>query len=74
MRRRFGSAKLGTVHANTSFRGMKLVFGVIDPAAQLRQGVSGEGPLRPRIMLVGEQPGDEEDRQGHPFVGPAASV
>src|SRR6202051_224971 len=27
-----------------------------------------------RIAMVGEQPGDEEDRQGHPFVGPAGKV
>ncbi|HWA62216.1 MAG TPA: UdgX family uracil-DNA binding protein [Caulobacteraceae bacterium] len=35
------------------------------------QGVPGEGPARARMMLVGEQPGDQEDRQGAPFVGPA---
>jgi uracil-DNA glycosylase len=38
------------------------------------QTVFGEGPERARIMLVGEQPGDEEDRAGHPFVGPAGQV
>ncbi len=31
----------------------------------------GEGPAKAKIMLVGEQPGDQEDLQGHPFVGPA---
>jgi DNA polymerase len=36
--------------------------------------VFGEGPERARFMLVGEQPGDQEDRQGHPFVGPAGRV
>lgn len=35
------------------------------------QTVFGEGPARAAIMMVGEQPGDQEDRQGHPFVGPA---
>ena len=35
------------------------------------QTVFGEGLKRSRVMLVGEQPGDQEDRQGHPFVGPA---
>jgi DNA polymerase len=35
------------------------------------QGVPGAGSLRAKVMLVGEQPGDEEDRQGVPFVGPA---
>jgi uracil-DNA glycosylase len=38
------------------------------------QTVFGEGPPRAAIMLVGEQPGNEEDRQGHPFVGPAGGV
>jgi uracil-DNA glycosylase len=38
------------------------------------QTVFGEGLRRARLMLVGEQPGDEEDRQGHPFVGPAGRV
>lgn len=36
--------------------------------------VFGEGPPDARIMIVGEQPGDEEDRAGHPFVGPAGQV
>jgi DNA polymerase len=35
------------------------------------QTVFGEGPRSARIMLVGEMPGDREDREGHPFVGPA---
>jgi DNA polymerase len=35
------------------------------------QVVVGEGPRRAALMLVGEQPGDEEDRAGRPFVGPA---
>jgi uracil-DNA glycosylase family protein len=35
------------------------------------QVVPGEGAVNARIMLVGEQPGDKEDRAGKPFVGPA---
>ena len=35
------------------------------------QTVFGEGPADARLMLVGEVPGDREDREGHPFVGPA---
>jgi uracil-DNA glycosylase family protein len=35
------------------------------------QTVFGEGPAKARLMLVGEMPGDREDREGHPFVGPA---
>ena len=38
------------------------------------QGVTGEGPTDARLMLVGEQPGDEEDQQGLPFVGPAGRL
>ena len=38
------------------------------------QTVFGEGPLDARIIFVGEQPGDQEDLAGHPFVGPAGEV
>jgi DNA polymerase len=38
------------------------------------QTVFGDGDASAHLMLVGEQPGDQEDRQGHPFVGPAGSV
>lgn len=38
------------------------------------QVVPGEGPARARIMMVGEQPGDREDKAGKPFVGPAGGV
>jgi DNA polymerase len=38
------------------------------------QAVAGEGPQSARIMFVGEQPGDQEDLQGRPFVGPAGQV
>lgn len=37
-------------------------------------GVAGEGPARAHLMLVGEQPGDQEDRAARPFVGPAGRV
>ena len=38
------------------------------------QAVPGEGPTRARLMFVGEQPGDQEDLQGRPFVGPAGQL
>ena len=38
------------------------------------QTVFGEGPAYAPIMLLGEQPGDQEDRQGRPFVGPAGRL
>ena len=38
------------------------------------QAVFGQGPRAASLVLVGEQPGDQEDRQGAPFVGPAGRV
>jgi uracil-DNA glycosylase family protein len=38
------------------------------------QTVFGEGPSKARVMFVGEQPGDQEDKLGHPFVGPAGRL
>jgi uracil-DNA glycosylase len=42
--------------------------------ANATQTVFGEGDPQARAMLVGEQPGDAEDRKGHPFVGPAGQL
>jgi DNA polymerase len=41
---------------------------------EANQAVFGEGPTEARLMLVGEQPGDREDLEGEPFVGPAGGV
>lgn len=38
------------------------------------QGVMGQGPTPAPLMLLGEQPGDREDREGEPFVGPAGGI
>ncbi|MET0541861.1 MAG: UdgX family uracil-DNA binding protein, partial [Variovorax sp.] len=38
------------------------------------QSVFGEGPVNAVLMVVGEQPGDQEDLRGHPFVGPAGKL
>lgn len=38
------------------------------------QTVFGEGPAHPKLMLVGEVPGNDEDQAGHPFVGPAGKL
>ncbi|MES2940678.1 MAG: UdgX family uracil-DNA binding protein [Pseudomonadota bacterium] len=43
-------------------------------AAAATQAVPGEGPQRCALMLVGEQPGDQEDVHGRPFVGPAGQL
>jgi DNA polymerase len=42
--------------------------------ANATQAVFGEGTTRATVMLVGEQPGDQEDRAGVPFVGPAGKL
>jgi uracil-DNA glycosylase len=57
---------------------------ILQEAAQKRRGcdlyrhatqaVFGEGPLSARIVFIGEQPGNEEDKQGRPFVGPAGHL
>jgi DNA polymerase len=41
---------------------------------QATQTVFGEGSPGARVVLIGEQPGDQEDRAGHPFVGPAGKL
>src|SRR5690349_24919467 len=38
------------------------------------QAVFGAGPSSARVIMVGEQPGDVEDRRGEPFVGPAGTL
>jgi DNA polymerase len=45
-----------------------------DLAGPATQTVFGEGPRSARVMLVGEQPGDQEDRSGQPFAGPAGRL
>lgn len=57
----------GLQHAVQDCRGCELY-------RHATQAVFGEGPATAGIALVGEQPGDDEDRQGHPFVGPAGKV
>src|SRR5947209_17147118 len=45
-----------------------------DPYRYATQTVFGEGPLDAQIVFVGEQPGDQEDLAGRPFVGPAGAI
>ncbi|WP_460890865.1 UdgX family uracil-DNA binding protein, partial [Ramlibacter alkalitolerans] len=42
--------------------------------AAATQAVPGEGPMQPSLMFVGEQPGEQEDLRGRPFVGPAGQL
>lgn len=44
------------------------------PAAGIGRVVFGEGPERAAVAFVGEQPGDQEDKLGRPFVGPAGKL
>ncbi|MEM6393400.1 MAG: UdgX family uracil-DNA binding protein [Planctomycetota bacterium] len=48
--------------------------GACDLCEDATQTVFGEGPSDAEIVFVGEQPGDQEDRQGRPFVGPAGQL
>jgi len=51
-----------------------LIAGAEPFVAGGKKAVLGEGPLRPALAFVGEQPGDQEDLQGRPFVGPAGRL
>ncbi|CAA0096493.1 Type-4 uracil-DNA glycosylase [Starkeya nomas] len=64
-----GEASFPTLHAlNAALRASETaVPGGVRP-------VPGKGPVGASIAFVGEQPGDEEDRQGRPFVGPAGRL
>jgi uracil-DNA glycosylase len=63
-------ARLTLDRARASAAGCK----ACDLYARATQTVFGEGPQGAEIMMVGEQPGDVEDREGHPFVGPAGKL
>ncbi|TME12507.1 MAG: UdgX family uracil-DNA binding protein [Chloroflexi bacterium] len=65
---RSGSAELDEVRAAAA--GCR----ACDLWARATQTVFGKGPVPARLMLVGEQPGDREDVEGEPFVGPAGGV
>src|SRR5437879_13605652 len=51
-----------------------ICFKACDLWRNATQTVFGEGPTPARVMFVGEQPGDSEDKVGHPFVGPAGKL
>lgn len=62
-----GADLAGLRHASAGCHGCSLYEKAI-------QTVFGEGDPHARIVLVGEEPGDQEDRQGAPFVGPSGRV
>ena len=63
---------------NAEPRTLKALNAIIAASEPFVEGgtraVLGEGPLHPEIAFVGEQPGDQEDLQGRPFVGPAGQL
>ncbi len=64
-------AEAGTLHALRQEAGRCTRC---DIHCRATQTVFGEGPADARIMIVGEQPGDQEDLAGRPFIGPAGRV
>ncbi len=52
----------------------RMIAGAVPMVKGGTRAVLGEGPLHPDLALVGEQPGDVEDREGRPFVGPAGKM
>ena len=75
-----GATERGATASRAILERWRLVAGeaaacrACDLWANATQTVFGEGPVPAPVMLVGEQPGDQEDRAGHPFVGPAGQV
>jgi DNA polymerase len=58
-----------------SIEQLNAIIAAADPfVAGGKRAVLGEGPLHPSIAFVGEQPGDQEDIEGRPFVGPAGQL
>jgi len=75
-----GAASSAAVHDGTPIRSMAKLREATNHCRECpigacaTQAVCGEGPMGAKLMLVGEQPGDQEDLQGHPFVGPAGQL
>jgi DNA polymerase len=67
-------APIPAIRTPASLRAAIEVCRACDLWEHATQPVMGEGTERAGVMLVGEQPGDREDREGHPFVGPAGRV
>ena len=65
------AAKSGTMDA---LRQEARLCNRCDLSCRATQTVFGEGPVDAKVMIVGEQPGDQEDLAGRPFVGPAGRV
>ena len=54
---------------------LNAIIAAADPLVPgAKRAVLGEGPMRPALAFVGEQPGDQEDVKGRPFVSPAGQL
>jgi uracil-DNA glycosylase len=61
--------------AVSSIDELNAIIAAADPLVPgAKHAVLGEGPMRPALAFVGEQPGDREDIEGRPFVGPAGQL
>jgi len=69
-----GYPKLPSRPSLTDLRGAVQRCRACDLWAHATQGVFGEGKRTAKVVFVGEQPGDQEDTLGHPFVGPAGRI
>ena len=59
----------------TTLDALNAIIAAADPLVPgAKHAVLGEGPLNAAIAFVGEQPGDQEDVEGHPFVGRAGQL
>ena len=71
------SASAEYIPATESLASLQLAAGACRGCDLYQRGthvVFGEGPKSSRLMLIGEQPGDQEDRTGKPFIGPAGRL
>jgi probable DNA metabolism protein len=69
-----GSAQSSATDALSALRHQVQRCDQCECAAHATQAVFGEGRVGARVMVVGEQPGDREDLEGRPFVGPAGEL
>ncbi|WP_322783268.1 UdgX family uracil-DNA binding protein [Gluconobacter vitians] len=68
------ASEIGSSTSLASLRGQAIDCQLCDLYGPATRTVSGEGDPEARIIFVGEQPGDQEDLQGRPFVGPAGQL
>ncbi len=67
----YSAAPVPDTHSLTALHEAAAICTACPLYKKATQTVFGEGPHQAEIMFVGEQPGDQEDKAGHPFIGPA---